>query len=262
MIAAGEAGGILDTILKRLAVYIEKNVKLKGEVNRDDLSVAVIIAGLVVAAILWKVIPTFASLFAGLMPSCRCRLAWSSPRATCWSVTDGRRDSGRNARCALKQNYATNNGRHLIDALMLGCPFWGTFCGRSRSPGSAARLDLWPRAFDSGQPRHHREDRRNAIIEDAVQTPDQHRTRRNDLPPLRETNVFPDGRADDQRRRDHGRAGCDAQQDRRFLRGRGRHGGGGLLTLMEPVMIALGVIVGGIVIAMYLPIFDLISKLT
>src|SRR6476469_2104645 len=68
MIAAGEAGGILDTILKRLAVYIEKSGKLKSEVKSAMIyPVAVIvIAGVVVAAILWKVIPTFASLFAGL----------------------------------------------------------------------------------------------------------------------------------------------------------------------------------------------------
>src|SRR5215210_4830023 len=68
MIAAGEAGGILDTILKRLAVYIEKNVKLKGDVKSAMIyPIAVIcIAAIVVAAILWKVIPTFASLFAGL----------------------------------------------------------------------------------------------------------------------------------------------------------------------------------------------------
>src|SRR3954449_7098571 len=68
MIAAGEAGGILDTILKRLAVYIEKNVKLKGQVKSAMIyPVAVMtIAGLVVAVILWKVIPTFAELFAGL----------------------------------------------------------------------------------------------------------------------------------------------------------------------------------------------------
>src|SRR6186713_2045421 len=68
MIAAGEAGGILDTILKRLAVYIEKAVKLKGEVKSAMIyPVAVIlIAIVVVAAILWKVIPTFAQLFQGL----------------------------------------------------------------------------------------------------------------------------------------------------------------------------------------------------
>ena len=68
MVAAGEAGGILDTILKRLAVYIEKNVKLIGDVKSAMIyPVAVIvIAVLVVGAILWKVIPTFASLFSGL----------------------------------------------------------------------------------------------------------------------------------------------------------------------------------------------------
>src|ERR687888_157063 len=68
MIAAGEAGGILDTILKRLAVYIEKNVKLKGQVKSAMIYpiAVIVIAAIVVAAILWKVIPTFAQLFAGL----------------------------------------------------------------------------------------------------------------------------------------------------------------------------------------------------
>ena len=68
MIAAGEAGGILDTILKRLATYIEKAVKLKNQVQSAMIyPVAIIvIAALVVGVILWKVIPTFATLFAGL----------------------------------------------------------------------------------------------------------------------------------------------------------------------------------------------------
>src|SRR6478736_3716395 len=68
MIAAGEAGGILDTILKRLAVYIEKAVKLKGQVKSAMIyPVAVIvIAAAVVSVILWKVIPTFAAMFEGL----------------------------------------------------------------------------------------------------------------------------------------------------------------------------------------------------
>jgi len=68
MIAAGEAGGILDTILKRLATYIEKAVKLAGQVKSAMIyPVAVIvIAGGVVGVILWKVIPTFAALFSGL----------------------------------------------------------------------------------------------------------------------------------------------------------------------------------------------------
>jgi type IV pilus assembly protein PilC len=66
MIAAGEAGGILDTILKRLATYIEKAVKLAGQVKSAMIyPVAVIaIAVIVVGVILWKVIPTFAAMFA------------------------------------------------------------------------------------------------------------------------------------------------------------------------------------------------------
>src|SRR5947209_17092783 len=68
MVAAGEAGGILDTILKRLATYIEKAVKLKGQVKSAMIypTAVIVIAGVVVGVILWKVIPTFAALFSGL----------------------------------------------------------------------------------------------------------------------------------------------------------------------------------------------------
>src|SRR5262249_40247981 len=68
MIAAGEAGGILDTILKRLATYIEKNVKLKAQVKGAMVyPIAVLgIAAIVISVILWKVIPTFAAMFEGL----------------------------------------------------------------------------------------------------------------------------------------------------------------------------------------------------
>jgi type IV pilus assembly protein PilC len=63
MIAAGEAGGILDAILKRLATYIEKAVKLKGQVKSAMVYpiAVIVIAAIVVGAILWKVIPTFAT---------------------------------------------------------------------------------------------------------------------------------------------------------------------------------------------------------
>src|SRR5690349_3013723 len=68
MVAAGEAGGILDTILKRLAVYIEKAVKLKGQVKSAMIYpiAVIVIAAVVVGVILWKVIPTFAAMFEGL----------------------------------------------------------------------------------------------------------------------------------------------------------------------------------------------------
>jgi type IV pilus assembly protein PilC len=68
MIAAGEAGGILDIILQRLSTYIEKNVKLKSQVKSALIYPAAVItiAVGVVWIILWKVIPVFAQLFAGL----------------------------------------------------------------------------------------------------------------------------------------------------------------------------------------------------
>src|SRR5712691_9479581 len=68
MIAAGEAGGILDTILKRLATYIAKNVKLQGQVKPAMVYpiAVIVIAGVIVGIILWKVIPTFAAMFASL----------------------------------------------------------------------------------------------------------------------------------------------------------------------------------------------------
>ena len=68
MVAAGEAGGILDVILQRLALYLEKAVKLKAQVKSALIYPATVltIAGLVVWIILWKVIPVFAQLFAGL----------------------------------------------------------------------------------------------------------------------------------------------------------------------------------------------------
>src|SRR5207244_13053781 len=68
MVAAGEAGGILDTILQRLAQYIEKAVKLNSQVKSAMIyPVGVIsIAVIVVAVIIWKVIPVFAALFKGL----------------------------------------------------------------------------------------------------------------------------------------------------------------------------------------------------
>src|SRR5437588_4547247 len=90
MVAAGEAGGILDTILQRLAQYIEKAVKLNSQVKATMIyPVAVIyIAKIVVAVILWKVIPVFASLFKGLgaelpMPT-RIVIAMSNAVADFW----------------------------------------------------------------------------------------------------------------------------------------------------------------------------------
>src|SRR5947208_8655533 len=68
MVEAGETGGILDTILQRLSTYIEKNVKLQRAVKSALVyPVGVLtVAGSVITLLLWKVVPIFATLFAGL----------------------------------------------------------------------------------------------------------------------------------------------------------------------------------------------------
>src|SRR5262245_26216830 len=128
MIAAGEAGGILDTILKRLATYIEKSVKLKGEVKSAMIyPVAVIvIAAVVVGAILWKVIPTFAQLFAGLgaqlpLPTRVVIAASDAIVAYGWILVIALGAAG----YGVTSYYATENGRHVIDALLLRAPILG-----------------------------------------------------------------------------------------------------------------------------------------
>src|SRR5512142_1004232 len=128
MIAAGEAGGILDTILKRLATYIEKNVKLKAQVKGAMVyPIAVLcIAAIVVTVILWKVIPTFAAMFAGLnaelpLPT-RFVIALSH-----WFVRllIPLILGGVFFVIAFKRYYATYGGRRLIDGAMLKAPIFG-----------------------------------------------------------------------------------------------------------------------------------------
>src|SRR5919201_4608288 len=128
MIAAGEAGGILDTILKRLAVYIEKAVKLAGQVKSAMIyPVAVIvIAGLVVGVILWKVIPTFAALFAGLgadlpLPT-RVVIALSDALVRYFPFL---LVAGGAAAYGFKSFYSTENGRRVVDATLLKLPIFG-----------------------------------------------------------------------------------------------------------------------------------------
>ena len=130
MIAAGEAGGILDTILKRLATYIEKTVKLKSQVQvGDDLSRSPSSSSprVVVGVILWKVIPTFASLFAGLgaelpLPT-RIVIALSNGLVRFMPFMH-RRASAPSA-SAFRAYYATPSGRMTIDGIMLKLPILG-----------------------------------------------------------------------------------------------------------------------------------------
>jgi len=270
MIAAGEAGGILDTILKRLATYIEKSVKLKGEVKSAMIyPVAVIvIAAVVVGAILWKVIPTFAQLFSGLgaqlpLPTRIVIAASNGIVAYGWILIVVLGALG----YAFKSYYATNNGRHMIDRIALKLPVLGDilrkvavarFC-RTLSTLLASGvpildgLDITART--SG----------NAIIEDAILVTRTGIERGETISgPLRETNVFP-SMVVQMINVGETTGALDAMLSKiaDFYEEEVDTAVAGLLTLMEPIMIAfLGVLVGGIVIAMYMPIFDLISKLT
>src|SRR5258708_6383179 len=141
MIAAGEAGGILDTILKRLATYIEKAVKLAGQVKSAMIyPVAVIvIAGAVVGVILWKVIPTFASLFSGLgadlpLPT-RIVIGLSNNLVRFFPflfVGAG------GLAYAFRQYYATEKGRRVVDATTLMAPIIGNIM-RNAAPAAFCR---------------------------------------------------------------------------------------------------------------------------
>src|SRR6185436_18133042 len=128
MVAAGEAGGILDTILKRLATYIEKSVKLKSQIQGAMMyPIAVVsIAAIVITVILWKVIPTFAAMFAGLgatlpLPT-RIVIAMSNwlLRLFVPLIIGGFLFVQ-----AFRRYYATHGGRRVVDRAMLKLPIFG-----------------------------------------------------------------------------------------------------------------------------------------
>jgi type IV pilus assembly protein PilC len=269
MIAAGEAGGILDTILKRLATYIEKAVKLKGQVKSAmiyPIAVVVIAAG-VVGVILWKVIPTFANLFAGLgaelpLPT-RIVIAASNGlvRFMPFIVVGGVA-----AAYAIKRYYATDNGRHVIDRGILKLPILGSIM---RKISVARFCRTMSTLLASGVPildglEITAKTAGNAIIEDAILLTRKSIERGETISgPLKQTGVFPSmvvqmigvGEAT-------GALDTMLSKIADFYEEEVDTAVAGLLTLLEPIMIAfLGIVVGGIVIAMYLPIFGLISEL-
>jgi type IV pilus assembly protein PilC len=270
MIAAGEAGGILDTILKRLATYIEKAVKLAGQVKSAMIyPVAVIfIAGAVVGVILWKVIPTFASLFSGLgadLPlATRIVIGLSNNLVAYFPfifVGAGL------AAYAFRQYYATANGRRVVDATVLKAPVLGNIMRKIAVARFCRTLST---LISSGVPildglEITAKTAGNAIVEDAIMTTRKSIERGETISaPLKDTKVFPAmvtqmigvGEAT-------GALDTMLAKIADFYEEEVDTAVAGLLTLLEPIMIAiLGVVVGGIVIAMYLPIFDLISKLT
>jgi type IV pilus assembly protein PilC len=269
MIAAGEAGGILDTILQRLAQYIEKNVKLRGAVRSALVyPIAVIsIAVMVVWIILWKVIPTFATLFEGLgaalpLPT-RVTIALSQFIGSWWwlvFLTLGA------TIFLLNRYHKTYTGRRHLDGLLLKFPVIGMvlkkiavarFCRTLStlvSSGVPILEGLEITARTSG----------NAIVEDAIMA-----TRRSVeegrtiADPLKDTDVFPPMvvqmvAVGEQT----GALEVMLSKIADFYEDEVDEATANLLALLEPIMISfLGVVIGGIVISMYMPMFDLITKI-
>jgi type IV pilus assembly protein PilC len=269
MVAAGEAGGILDTILQRLASYIEKAVKLKSQVRSAMVyPVAVItIAIVVIYIILWKVIPVFATLFESL--------GTQLPFLT-QVIVNVSRFIGNfwwliflvvgGAIFALRQYYQTDAGRYQIDKLMLKMPVIGgllrkiavaRFCrtlGTLLASGVAILESLEITARTSG----------NAVIEESIlQVRKDVEEGKTLAEPLARTEQFPPmvcqmvgvgeqtGAMDTMLNKiaDFYEDEVDAAVE-------------GMMALLEPVMIAfLGVVIGTIVVAMYLPMFSLISQI-
>ena len=267
MVAAGEAGGILDTILMRLATFLEKNDALVGKVKSAMIYPAVImgVAVIAVVVLLIFVIPVFQNMFASVnlalpLPT-RIVIGLSSfLKHFWWAVGAGIYG----VVFTLQRYYATADGRLNIDRLLLRLPVLGDLLRKSAvsrftrtlgtliSSGVSILDGLEITAKTAG----------NRVIHDAIMESRASIAGGDTISaPLQKSNVFPPmvismiavgeqtGGLDEMLTKiaDF----YDTEVDTAVS---------GLLSLMEPVMIVfLGVIVGGMVVAMYLPIFDMIN---
>jgi type IV pilus assembly protein PilC len=267
MVAAGEAGGILDTILMRLAVFMEKNDALVRKVKGAMIYPGVImtVAGGAIVVLLVFVIPTFQRMFAeagiSLPLPTQIVIGMSEGLQKFWYVIVAAIGV---AVWSLKKYYATQNGKLVIDRAMLKAPVLGDVLRKSavsrftRTLGTligsgVSILDgLEITAKTSG----------NRVIQDAIMESRSSIAGGETISaPLKKSGVFPPmvvsminvgeqtGGLDEMLSKiaDFYDEEVDAAVS-------------GLLALMEPVMIVfLGVVVGGMVIAMYLPIFDMVN---
>lgn len=272
MVEAGETGGILDIILQRLSTFLEKLVKLKSDVRSALIYpiAVIVISCIVIAVIMIFVIPSFKSIFEtllgpgeGLPYLTQVVVNISSFMASFWwlilIVIGG-------AFFGLKQYYATPGGRKALDGFSLKLPVIGDILKKiaisrfSRTLGTLLSsgvpileaLDITART--SG----------NVIIENAIlQVRGAIEQGETFLEPLKATKIFPPmvcqmiGIGEQT-------GALDAMLNKiaDFYEQEVDAAIANLLAMLEPAMIAfLGVTIGTIVIAMYLPLFTLISKL-
>jgi type IV pilus assembly protein PilC len=267
MVAAGEAGGILDTILLRLATFLEKNDALVRKVKGAMIYPGVIIsvAAIAIAILLVFVIPTFQSMFASAnlqlpLPT-RIVIGMSNFLIGYWWAMIG---AAAGAVFAIKSWYATPGGRLKVDTLLLKAPVLGDVVRKSAvsrftrtlgtlvSSGVSILEGLEITAKTAG----------NQVVHNAVMESRQSIAGGETIAaPLEKSKVFPPMvismiAVGEQT------GGLDEMLSKiaDFYDEEVDVAVSALLSLMEPAMIViLGVIVGGMVIAMYLPIFDMMN---
>jgi type IV pilus assembly protein PilC len=271
MVEAGETGGILDTILQRLSTYIEKNVKLQRAVKSALVyPVGVLtVAGGVITLLLWKVVPIFATLFAGLgvdlpLPT-KIVIGLSNFIGSIFGllilVALGAGIFG------LKVWYGTQQGRFVLDSLVLKLPVLGVLMRKIAVARFTRTLGT---LISSGVPILEGLDitaktAGNAVVEKALQQVRRSLEEGKSLTePLRDSEVFP-GMVTQMIAVGEQTGAMDAmlQKIADFYEEEVDAAVKDLLTALEPIMIVfLGVVVGGVVISMYLPLFSLIGKLS
>jgi len=271
MVEAGETGGILDTILQRLSTYIEKNVKLKRAVQSALIyPIGVLaIAGAVIILLLWKVVPIFATLFAGLgvdlpLPT-KIVIGLSNFIGSIFGLLIVVAAVG--IIFAIKVWYGTDQGRYVLDSIILKLPVLGILMRKiavarfTRTLGTLIAsgvpilegLDITARTAG------------NAVVERALQKVRKSLEEGKSLTePLKDCEVFP-GMVTQMIAVGEQTGAMDAmlQKIADFYEEEVDAAVKDLLTALEPIMIVfLGVVVGGVVISMYMPLFSLIGKLS
>lgn len=274
MVDAGETGGILDLILQRLSTFIEKIVKLKRDVISAMIypAAVIVLAVVAVAVIMVVVIPQFQNIFLGLLgPGEQLPL----PTRIVTGISSFLAGWGGlvilvsiiAAAVAIRFYYKTPGGRKFIDRLLLKFPILGSIFQKIAVARFARTLST---LLSSGVPILQSLDitartAGNVIIEEAIVKVRVGVERGESfVDPLRATEVFPHMVAQMVGIGEQTGA-LDAMLGKiaDFYEQEVDAAIANLLTLIEPILIAfLGVTIGSIVIAMYLPLFTLIGKLS
>jgi type IV pilus assembly protein PilC len=265
LVAAGEVGGILDTILNRLAAYTEKSMKLKKQIKGAMVYPATVmsIAVIVVGVILVFVIPTFAKMFAeygGELPAPTRIVIGLSNFIVKYFILILIAIFG--IIFAFKKYYASANGRKTIDRFALKAPIFGQLI---RKVSVAKFTRTLGTLVSSGVPildglEIVAKTAGNVVVEEAIMKVRQAISEGKTIAePLQQSGVFPPmvvqmiavGEAT---------GAMDAMLSKiaDFYDDEVDDAVGALTAMMEPLlMVFLGVVVGGMVIAMYLPIFKI-----